>query len=64
MFVFEPLEILGPGNPVPFPGYGGEGEKPPLVKIPPPEHFELVYASQPNQWVLVYKVIYPEETSG
>ncbi len=64
MFVFEPLEILGPGNPVPFPGYGGEEGKAPLVKIPPPEHFELVYASQPNQWVLVYKVIYPEETSG
>lgn len=32
----------------------------PRPTIPEPEHFELVYASSPNRWVLVYKVIYPE----
>lgn len=32
----------------------------PRPKIPEPEHFELVFASSPNKWVLVYRVIYPE----
>lgn len=64
MFVFEPLDFLGFGKPMPFPGYGPEEGGAPMVRIPPPEHFELVYASEPNQWVLVYKVIYPESFSG
>ncbi len=28
------------------------------VNIPPPTHFKLVYASSPNGYVLVYKIIY------
>ena len=27
------------------------------INIPPPEHFELIYAS-PQKWVLVYKILY------
>ncbi len=57
-FVFEPIGFLG--SPMKFPGYGPEEGEAPLVKMPEPEHFELVYASEPNQWVLVYKVVYPE----
>ena len=34
---------------------------PPQINIPPPEHFELVFASKPNGYVLVYKVVYPED---
>jgi len=29
-----------------------------LLNIPPPQHFKLVYASEPNQYVLIYKVLY------
>lgn len=30
------------------------------LNIPPPEHFQLVFASKPNAYVLIYKVNYPE----
>ncbi len=30
------------------------------VTFTPPKHFELIYHS-PNRWVMVYKVLYPEE---
>jgi len=29
------------------------------ITINPPEHFQLVYTSPPNGWVLIYKVNYP-----
>ncbi len=53
-FVFEPLF----GN-RPLPGYDG-----PLVSLPPLKYFELVYESEPNGWVLIFKVHYPEEGKG
>lgn len=49
-FVFERL----PPYWMPIQNYRG-----PSPSIPPPQHFELVFASQPNAWVLVYKVKYP-----
>ena len=45
-----------------IPPYFGQQKLPvykgPLINIPPPKYFKLVYASYPNQWVLVYKVLY------
>ena len=32
-----------------------------LLKIPRPQHFKLLYASEPNHYVLVYKVLYNEK---
>jgi len=48
-FVFE--RIFG----APISNYQG-----PTPEIPPPKYFKLVYASQPNEWVLVFKVEYPQ----
>ncbi|RLF22717.1 MAG: hypothetical protein DRJ68_01125 [Thermoprotei archaeon] len=31
-----------------------------LLNIPPPEHFKLVYASEPNQYVMIYEVLYED----
>ena len=50
-FVFEPLPLTGR----PIANYRG-----PSPKIPEPKYFELVYASEPNGWVLVFKVKYPQ----
>lgn len=50
IFIFEPIYM---GRPVP--GYDG-----PVYKLPQLEHFKLVYASEPNGWVKIFKVIYPE----
>jgi len=47
-FIFEPF--FG-GQPIQ--GYNG-----PVLMMPPPKYFKLVYASQPNGWVLVFKVLY------
>ncbi len=33
----------------------------PLVSIENPKHFKLVYESEPNGWVLVFKVLYESE---
>ncbi|RLE77188.1 MAG: hypothetical protein DRJ56_02840 [Thermoprotei archaeon] len=33
----------------------------PLVSIESPKHFKLVYESEPNGWVLVFKVLYESE---
>jgi len=51
-FIFEPLPPYLGGK---IPGYRG-----PQIKIPQPQHFKLVYASQPNEWVLVFEVLYNE----
>ena len=50
-FVFEPLPLTGR----PLANYKG-----PSLTIPQPKYFKLVYASQPNEWVLVFKVEYPQ----
>ncbi len=34
----------------------------PTVRIDPPKYFKLIYRSRPNGWVLVFEVIYPEES--
>jgi len=47
LFVFEPLL----GQRLPF--YNG-----PTYTFKPLEHFRLVYASEPNEWVLIFKIIY------
>lgn len=52
LFVFEKLPFYG----TPISNYRG-----PSSDIPQPEHFSLVYASQPNEWVLVFKIEYPSE---
>ena len=50
-FVFEP--------PPPFFGIKAwGGYKGPLVQVPPPKYFELVYISKPNGWVFVYRIKY------
>ncbi len=47
-FIFEPyLRMLG------VTGYEG-----PVMEIEPPKHFELVYSSEPNEWVLVFRIKY------
>ncbi len=51
LFVFEKL---------PFYGMTVANYRGPSPEIPPPRYFKLVYASQPNEWVLVFKVEYPE----
>lgn len=33
----------------------------PVVSIPQPKHFRLVYISKPNGWVLVFEILYPEK---
>ena len=48
-FVFEPLPLTGQT----VANYKG-----PSITIPQPKYFELVYASQPNEWVLVFRVKY------
>lgn len=53
-FIFEPFPFSGGA----FPGYDG-----PVFSMDPPKHFKLVYASEPNEWVLVFKVVY-NETGG
>lgn len=50
MFVFEPLL----NQPLPF--YRG-----PTYTYAPLKNFKLVYASEPNEWVLIFKVIYNQE---
>ena len=50
-YIFEPLPYYNR----PVPGYDG-----PLYRMPSPSHFRLVYVSEPNGWILVYKVIYEE----
>lgn len=46
-FIFEPIL----GRKLPF--YEG-----PTYRIPPLKYFELVYASEPNEWVLIFRVKY------
>ncbi len=53
-FVFEPF--FG-GQPIQ--GYNG-----PVMIIPQPKHFKLVYASQPNGWIMVFKVLYNETVTN
>ncbi|OYT32162.1 MAG: hypothetical protein B6U94_00635 [Thermofilum sp. ex4484_79] len=53
-FIFEPFFS---GQPIQ--GYNG-----PVFTIPQPKHFKLVYASQPNGWVLVFKVLYNTTSTG
>ncbi|RLG71004.1 MAG: hypothetical protein DRO04_00745 [Candidatus Iainarchaeum archaeon] len=53
-WIFEPIPYY-PGNQK-WPFYDG-----PLVRIPPPKYFKLVYVSRPNGWVLVYEIRYPRE---
>ncbi|MEM1692066.1 MAG: STT3 domain-containing protein [Thermofilaceae archaeon] len=52
LFIFEKLPFYG----TPISNYWG-----PSPDIPPPTHFKLVYASRPNEWVLVFKVEYPSD---
>lgn len=52
-FVFERLPIYFGYEKLPI--YEG-----PLVSISSPKYFKLVYASYPNEWVLVFKVNYEE----
>ncbi len=49
-FIFE--RIFGSK----VPGYNG-----PIYELKPLKHFKLVYVSEPNGWVKVFKVEYPEE---
>jgi len=56
-FIHEPPPMPAQGGK--WPGYDG-----PVLVIPEPEHFELVYASEPNEWVLIFKVIYTNSTKG
>lgn len=49
-YIFEKLPFYG----TPIQNYQG-----PSPDIPQPQYFKLVFASQPNAWVLVYKVEYP-----
>ena len=51
-YIFEP--VLGTR----LPGYPSNA---PFYEMPSPKYFKLVYASQPNAWVLVFKVLYPKE---
>lgn len=48
-YIFEPLPFTGQA----ISNYNG-----PVLTVPQPEHFELVYASKPNEWVLVFRVKY------
>ncbi|RLE60270.1 MAG: hypothetical protein DRJ35_03795 [Thermoprotei archaeon] len=48
LFIFE--KFMGQK----LPGYNG-----PIYEIQPLKHFELVYVSEPNGWVKVFKVKYP-----
>jgi len=50
-YVFEP--VLGTR----LPGYPSNA---PFYEMPKPKYFKLVYASRPNAWVLVFKVLYPK----
>jgi len=49
-FIFEKIF----GNPVP--GYNG-----PTYELKPLKYFKLVYVSEPNGWVKVFKVEYPQQ---
>ncbi|MEM0023245.1 MAG: STT3 domain-containing protein [Thermofilaceae archaeon] len=51
-FIFEKLPFYG----TPISNYRG-----PSPDIPQPTRFKLVYASRPNEWVLVFKVEYPSD---
>jgi len=55
-FVFEKLPLYFGYERLPV--YEG-----PLVTITSPKYFELVYASYPNEWVLVFKVNYEKASS-
>lgn len=50
LFIFEKLPFYG----TPISNYRG-----PSPNIPQPTYFKLVYASKPNEWVLVFKIQYP-----
>ncbi|MCX8141889.1 MAG: hypothetical protein N3F04_03800 [Candidatus Nezhaarchaeota archaeon] len=53
LFFLEGLNITPIGD-------GNYSLSPRLLNIPPPRHFKLLYASEPNQHVLVYEVLYDE----
>ena len=55
-FVFERLPIYFGYERLPV--YEG-----PLVSVDSPKYFELVYASYPNEWVLVFKVNYEKASN-
>ncbi|MCS7104551.1 MAG: hypothetical protein NZ954_03190 [Thermofilaceae archaeon] len=54
LFIFEPTFY---GSPIS--NYRGS-----VLSIEPPKYFKLVYASRPNEWVLVFKVQYPQSEKG
>jgi len=55
-YIFE--NIFTPYGPQRVQGYNG-----PIISFESPKNFKLVYASYPNQWVLIYKIVYNETGS-